>query len=58
VPMVFIGAGDLHANAHAPDESYDMATGARAAHAFLRLLDNLARLPRPAASPEGIAGVG
>ncbi|HEX5039625.1 MAG TPA: M20/M25/M40 family metallo-hydrolase [Candidatus Limnocylindria bacterium] len=46
VPMVMIGGGDLHAQAHAPDESYSLATGARAALAFLRLLDNASRLPR------------
>ena len=34
VPMVFIGGADLHAHAHAPDESYSMATGGRAALAF------------------------
>ena len=52
VPMVFIGGGDLHAHAHAPDESYSMATGARAALAFLRLLDSFSRLPRRVASAE------
>ena len=48
VPMAFIGGGDLHANAHAPDESFSMATGAQAALAFLRLLDSFSRLPRRA----------
>lgn len=46
VPMAFIGGGDLQGNAHAPDESFSMATGSRAALAFLRLLDNVSRLPR------------
>jgi acetylornithine deacetylase/succinyl-diaminopimelate desuccinylase-like protein len=46
LPMAFIGGADLHGNAHAPDESFDMATGARAAVAFLRLLDSFSRLPR------------
>ena len=46
VPMAFIGAADLHGNAHAPNESYAMATAGRAALAFLRLLDNFSRLPR------------
>lgn len=46
VPMAFIGAADLHGNAHAPDESFSIATGARAALAFLRLLDTFSRLPR------------
>ena len=48
VPMAFIGGGDIHANAHAPDESFDMAIGGRAALAFLRLLDTFSRLPRRA----------
>jgi len=56
VPMVFIGAADLRANAHAPDESYSMATGGRAALAFLHLLDNVAQLPRRASSTEAVAG--
>ena len=55
VPMVFIGAADLHANAHAPDESYSMATGGRAALAFLRLLDNVSRLPRRTAAADPVA---
>jgi len=46
VPMAFIGAADLRNNAHAPDESFSMATGSRAALAFLRLLDNISDLPR------------
>ena len=46
VPLAFIGAADLRGNAHAPDESFDMATGGRAALAFLRLLDSFSRLPR------------
>jgi acetylornithine deacetylase/succinyl-diaminopimelate desuccinylase-like protein len=45
VPMAFIGGGDIHANGHAPDESIAMATAGRAALAFLRVLDNLAKLP-------------
>lgn len=46
VPMAFIGGGDLHANAHAPDESFAIEMAGRAALAFLRVLDNLARIPR------------
>ncbi len=56
VPMAFIGGSDIHANAHAPDESFDMATGGRAALAFLRLLDNFSRLPRRAASADTSEG--
>ena len=46
VPMAFIGGGDLQGNAHAPDESFSIGTGSRAALAFLQLLDNISRLPR------------
>lgn len=46
VPLAFIGGGDLHGNAHAADESFSMTTGGQAALAFLRLLDNVSRLPR------------
>lgn len=46
VPMAFIGGADLQGNAHAPDESFSIATGSRAALAFLGLLDNISRLPR------------
>lgn len=45
VPLAFIGGADLQGNAHAPDESFSIATGSKAALAFLRLLDNISRLP-------------
>ena len=42
-----VGA-DIASNAHAPDESYSIALARKAALAFLRMLDNVARL-----SPRG-----
>ena len=58
VPMVMIGGADLRAQAHAPDESYDMNTAARAAFAFLRLLDNVSRLPRRMEAAEVVTSDG
>lgn len=44
VPMVFIGCGDIHGNAHAPDESISVAGARTAALAFLRFLTAVAEV--------------